>query len=199
MITRLILLKFIFLISLFQNISVKADTLGNSVDNFFDYELPIGLISLCNEKSSTGFNWKNNRWDKVNWKLSTYIIKKIEHKKITTKKDDACHLIPKNNKSEYIDYVDDFKIKENVVTKVLHRCYQIKEEGNRMHDLFHPNNMCQEIIDHKTNKLLKITCENFTFNPSGLFINGLVHNDVKTKSKYKDGLKVGHGICTSMM
>ena len=180
---------------------VKSENIGFSVDNFFKEELPLGPISVCSEKDTVGYRWNDNNWEKGNFQLSTYIIQKKEHRKITDEKFKYCHTGLKNKYDDDKDYLAHMRMgaKGLIKVKILKRCYSIKMQGNKFDEISPPVEFCREIYDYKTKKILKISCKNnISFNPSGNFIKRQIHSNITKMSKYKDSLYISHGVCSSL-
>ena len=200
MFNKFLIYNLVFIIAVSISNIVKSESLGFSVDNFFDGELSFGPISVCSEKDSVGYRWRNNDWEKGNFELSTYIIHKKEHRKITNKNFEYCHTGLKNKYEEDKDYTAymGFSGDGTVEVKVLKRCFSIIERENKLHEIDPPIEFCKEIRNHKTNELLRISCKSFTFEPNGNFIKRQIHTNLKSNAEYKDSLYISHGNCTSL-
>ena len=165
----------LFIITLLFSFNTIAQ---DSYKDIKDYEVPIGTVSLCKEKDSTGYNWKNREWVKTNYKPEELIIRKIPYKDI--------------DKSEpYMNACADIDNKKNI-----YRCYSVKSFGEE--DSWSNNRLCRE--QSYDNKLLSVVCEFWwgtttRFLPNGLFVRTHLIPDLDSEIDKKDSMMLSHGLC----
>ena len=146
-----------------------------------DYEVPIGTVSLCKEKESTGFNWENREWVKTNYKPEELIIKKLPYKDI--------------DKSEpYMNACADIDNKKNI-----YRCYSVKSFGEE--DSWSKNRLCREVYYEK--ELSAVACEFWwgtetRFLPNGLFVRTHLIPNLESEVDEKDSMMLSHGMCATI-
>ena len=74
--TKVIL--FLFLNIAFVNVSWSQDyKLTPSASNKFDWEHPIGSVSICSTKDMMGFQWANNDWRRAAFHNKSFIFRKL--------------------------------------------------------------------------------------------------------------------------
>ena len=182
-----------------------AEDLGLSQKNYFDDEIPIGPVALCSIENAPGLNWKDGKYQRVNYKLSNYIIQKVEHRELLESK------VPSNTscfydlgdeqrkrafKNDYVG-IDFFTGKE---PRILNRCYTIKAQGDLLAEKMLFAESCREELDKKT-KQVTVRCGNqnsFAFQPSGEIVRYLTPRIDFFMTEYRDSIAVENGRCSRL-
>jgi len=167
-------------------ISLGLISSAGAVSSLDDY-----YTSTCTSEQTIGFTWKDNAWQKVNFKAGT----KYE----VTKLDPAKMAIPwcPESKANYQYYSDELN---------QHGCYSIKTPGTKDNGIGFD---CRETwslfpkqdgeLNAKTKKLELVTCarDEFHFAPNGSFQTGQVSRIVKPISDTKGDMYVSFGKCST--
>ncbi len=152
------------------------------------------FTSMCITEKSTGFNWKQGRWEYTRFKETKYIIEKLQPEEFKTGAS-----IPKSGdcKSELekkdARFFDDWGYS--------YGCYNLREFGDPFYS--HRSHVCSERWKGKApNRALEsVDCvgspEPITFAPNGWFHRASIHGYIENRPKddYKDSLAVEVGKC----
>jgi hypothetical protein len=168
----------------------------DSYKDILDYEIPEGTVSLCKEKHSSGYNWRNGEWVEANYDTAEYIIKKIAYKDI-----DKSDISKSFDCKKIDDKINDIANDIYVFADKLHRCYSVREFGKELMTVHYQ--ICKEW--YFDNKLYSVNCysmgeKTVTFVPNGLFVRRHIYADVTSKPNkdYKDSMVLSHGVCATI-
>jgi hypothetical protein len=183
---KLVQLGFTVIVSFVVSSEISAESHRKpSTSNLAPGEIPIGTTVRCESDAITGFNWRNGKWNKVNFINSTYIFKKLDHKS-----DDRsvarCTLLI----SSKTDMVEDRFLS-------LNRCYSVQELGGGKPTV----EVCSEFhFDGETNSVVCGSHNEYAFHPYEQLLIAPHHRNVKSNPKddYKDSFVVGVGKCAQM-
>ena len=158
-----------------------------------EFELPFGQAILCEEEKSIGFDWKNKKYVQSN-----YIKRKIIFKKINVFTDTK---ILKKCNSGYSFWLSSEKDNITKNWAVLNRCYSRQNLGNKPFFGYckeHYNVIQTGVpMSSKNSQIWKIECQEFKFDPDGLFLSSPIKTsfDLSSNADYKDSFSISHGKC----
>ena len=175
---------------------------------------------LCLVDKATGFNWRNGKWDQVNFIENKYIITKLDIPENIVKTDglDALKSIEDRVKRHkvrnywqcngvYVDFIvnqDHWGNQLSENHKNYPACLRIQVIGEEMAIIY----SCKE-AHHKWKSgpwIVEFNCDDDVSNrdlfmrPDGYFHHSKVHNDlgVDLKENYKDSMFIEVGKCASI-
>ena len=157
------------------------------------------FTSLCVPDSSTGYNWEENDWKRVNFTPGEKdLVKRLNPSDV---RNYQCSQT-KNREN------DNFYTNQAINEPQLGRygCYEIKPFGTDYlnfpidcYETWSTFKRVSEDIDPKIRRLESVQCwdRNFYFSPNGRFHKATLHGDVSNISKYKDSLSLTEGKCST--
>lgn len=180
---------FLFLNIAFVGVSWSQDyKITSSASNKFDWEHPIGSVSICSTKDMMGFQWANNDWRKAAFQSKSFIFRKIEHRNSQPSSPLPC------DKMVLLGTADD-AIYTNI--QYLHRCYQLSVVETPEYNFEFP---CREV--YRDQKLNVIQCNQgeYVFHPEQKFLvsPSAFSKNVKLQADSKDSFVIAHGGCRPM-
>lgn len=148
------------------------------------------FTSLCIADNSTGYNWRNGKWIKVNFNPKRYLLQKLDYEKQMISVDIID--MPLSCEKPNANIIDE--IKKNVIVKA---CYSLREFGSKINLLADSQN-CYESF--KNNELELIQCPGLgNFKPDGLFVKlpTYISMDLSNNNE-KDSITLDVGNCSSL-
>ena len=184
---KLVQLGFMVIVSFLVSSEISAETQYKpSTSNLEASEIPIGTTVRCESDAITGFNWRNGKWKKVNFRNATFIFKKLDHRS-DDKSVAMCTLLI----SSKTDTVVDEKF------STLNRCYSVQELGGGKPTA----EVCREFhFDGEINSVVCGSHNEYAFHPYEQLLIAPHHRNVKSNPKddYKDSFSIGVGKCAQM-
>ena len=157
-----------------------------SSSNFESDELPIATTIRCESDETVGFNWRDGSWTKVNFRESTYIFKKLDHR-LEDRSVGTCRF----SIAGETDLVEKGKFMG------LNRCYSVQEFGEGKPTV----KVCKEYyVDGEIDSIRCGSYNEYAFHPYGQLLLSPHHRNVKSNPKddYKDSFSIGVGKCAQM-
>ncbi len=157
---------------------------GTQAQNIEELNKPFS--TLCVGEKSTGFNWEQGEWVAVRFKLSKYIISKIQP---DSPKAGSCKTTLKNVKSGSFQ-----------IWGWTEGCYNIRRMGTEFYP--HLTQVCPENWEKSGSghSITYIDCrkKGWVFRPNGNFIHSSIHVnlDPSPEKNYKDSLSISVGKCS---
>ena len=165
---------------------------AGAVSSLDDY-----YTSVCVGEKSTGFNWENYDWKKVNFIPEKYIAQKVD----ATEDSFSFCFDTKNRFDAYLLWGE-----KSIPTLITYGCYEIKGFGvdrgipRDCEEKWTTYPKEDEEINPKTRNLESVSCysEDFLFAPNGWFYRSHIHSDLEATDDKKDSLTVTVGKCSTL-